>query len=663
MRKIKNLEIAYPNLLMEWHPTKNGDLKLSNFSKGSSQKIWWKCKEGHVWESSIVNRCKPRGCPKCRVQEQSTKFISAEHDIFFLKNLNPEFYEEFDITKNKNIKKEKITIGDKRKFWWLCSKCGFSWLSKISARRRRGHTNCKICMYKLKEKNILSFNEDYVGKIVDKNKSFGFIYPELAKEWHTEKNGYATPFDFGVLSNIKVWWKCKNNHEWETKISNRTKTVARNQKSHCPECKGRVLKEYNTLAKINERVSLEWDYSRNEGLSPNNIKYNSNKLIWWKCKFKHEWQTKVYHRTINNSNCPRCSMASSLPEIRIYSELSKLVNNVRHRFILDKLTEIDIYLPNYNLALEYDGVYYHKNNYERDLSKNKLLKSKNIKLIRIREEGLPLTDENDVIVSKKIFSKIEFNKVIKKIVSLQIETKIFTQYLDHENFINEELYRKIQYFLPAPPYQESLLVNYPEIAKEFDLEKNSPLTPELFRPKSGKKVWWRCQKGHSWQAVIANRTFKKSGCPKLGCKKTERKESKYSIFYSYPELMKEWDYEKNKNLNPKSIRPFSKQACWWKCIICNNSFQKAIWLRTKRNIKCKICFGKIQQKESKNSILYIYPEIAREWNYKKNGYVNILTIKPNTKSVYWWTCTKCNKDFQSSVVRRTQRNLGCSECF
>ena len=27
-----------------------------------------------------------------------------------------------------------------------------------------------------------------------------------------------------------IAWKCKNNHEWETKISNRTKTVARNYK-------------------------------------------------------------------------------------------------------------------------------------------------------------------------------------------------------------------------------------------------------------------------------------------------------------------------------------------------------------------------------------------------------------------------------------------------
>jgi hypothetical protein len=36
----------YPELLSEWHPTKNKDLKPEDLTIGSRKKVWWKCPEG-----------------------------------------------------------------------------------------------------------------------------------------------------------------------------------------------------------------------------------------------------------------------------------------------------------------------------------------------------------------------------------------------------------------------------------------------------------------------------------------------------------------------------------------------------------------------------------------------------------------------------------------
>ena len=47
---------------------------------------------------------------------------------------------------------------------------------------------------------------------------------------------------------------------------------------------------------------------------------------------------------------------------------------------------------------------------------------------------------------------------------------------------------------------------YPNIADQWDEVKNGNLTPEDVQPASGKKVWWVCSLGHSWQAVISSRT-------------------------------------------------------------------------------------------------------------------------------------------------------------
>ena len=63
----------------------------------------------------------------------------------------------------------------------------------------------------------------------------------------------------------------------------------------------------------------------------------------------------------------------------------------------------------------------------------------------------------------------------------------------------------------------SLLEVYPDIAKEWDYQKNEGLLPSEVAPKSHKKVWWICLKcGYEWMAAISNRTGRNTGCPFCG---------------------------------------------------------------------------------------------------------------------------------------------------
>ena len=55
----------YPELVAEWHPTKNGSLSPDDYLHGSNKKVWWQCKHDHEWNASIVNRVRDRGCPYC----------------------------------------------------------------------------------------------------------------------------------------------------------------------------------------------------------------------------------------------------------------------------------------------------------------------------------------------------------------------------------------------------------------------------------------------------------------------------------------------------------------------------------------------------------------------------------------------------------------------
>jgi hypothetical protein len=52
----------------------------------------------------------------------------------------------------------------------------------------------------------------------------------------------------------------------------------------------------------------------------------------------------------------------------------------------------------------------------------------------------------------------------------------------------------------------------PTLAKEWHLTKNGNLTPKEVTAGSGKKVWWKCSRGHVWEACVYNRS-KGNNCP------------------------------------------------------------------------------------------------------------------------------------------------------
>lgn len=69
--------------------------------------------------------------------------------------------------------------------------------------------------------------------------------------------------------------------------------------------------------------------------------------------------------------------------------------------------------------------------------------------------------------------------------------------------------------------KRSLAAQFPNVAAEWNYEKNGALLPSGFANGSNKKVWWKCAVcQYEWKAVIVNRTGQKQGCPECGKKKT-----------------------------------------------------------------------------------------------------------------------------------------------
>ena len=94
--------------------------------------------------------------------------------------------------------------------------------------------------------------------------------------------------------------------------------------------------------------------------------------------------------------------------------------------------------------------------------------------------------------------------------------------------------------------KNSLAVVNPEVSREWDYEKNSPLTPYDVAGCSDKKVWWICtEHAHSWRASVGSRNTNGNGCPYCAGQKVLKGFN--DLASANKELAKEWDFERNGN--------------------------------------------------------------------------------------------------------------------
>ena len=152
---------------------------------------------------------------------------------------------------------------------------------------------------------------------------------------------------------------------------------------------------------------------------------------------------------------------------------------------------------------------------------------------------------------------------------------------------------------------------YPDLAKRFDDEKNAGINIYDLSPKSGQYVWWKCEIcGHSWRSKVATVVNSKGNCPECYLKNATNNIISYrinkngSLADNYPELLEEWNYDKNIDITPEIITVKSNKKVWWKCKKCGHEWQAKIAKRTSGE-GCPYCYRfKKKQSTAKSSRLY-----------------------------------------------------------
>lgn len=356
--KCKSLAFLFPELVKQWHPTKNGELSPWDFFASSDKKVWWQCEKGHEWYTKINKRTIGRGCHECKSGTQTS--FPEQAIFYYIKNifidaLNRHVYQV-------NVDKYEIDI------YIPSLKFGIEYDGGKSHKNRKNDDEKKnialikngIKLIRIREGNLpeLSSNGDVVivkqikrndnelSKVIkiifehianiykmtnlkldiDIHRDKFYILDnilkeelenslekqnhELAEEWHPSKNGNLKPEHVAPYSNIEVWWKCENGHEWMATPGERNNN---GRKKKCGRCLGIVVSNTNNLALTHPKIARQWHPTKNNEITPDQVLSSSRIRAWWICDCGKEFPMAINYRTQKQKEvcCKDCNLKIS----------------------------------------------------------------------------------------------------------------------------------------------------------------------------------------------------------------------------------------------------------------------------------------------------------------------------------------------------------------
>jgi hypothetical protein len=184
--------------------------------------------------------------------------------------------------------------------------------------------------------------------------------------------------------------------------------------------------------------------------------------------------------------------------------------------------------------------------------------------------------------------------------------------------------------------------------------KNLNDDPRELGRSSSKIVWWDCEKGHSWQASVGDRT-KGQGC--AVCANRQVVQGVNDLAATHPWLIEQIDESVNSKEIAHLIPAGSSEKIWWVCFQ-GHRWQAAVSSRTSKNTGCPFCSGN-EVIPGVNDLETLNPDLSQEWHFLKNQQTPGQVKVQSSKRV-WWLCQR-GHEWQATVSARTN-GTGCPFC-
>lgn len=479
--------------------------------------------------------------------------------------------------------------------------------------------------------------------------------PIMAEYFYNKNNN----IDLNVMtigSSKKIWWKClKCGNVWQATPGNRIRGG-----TGCPKCGLKKIGINHNKAIIKKRGSLydnrpdlveEWDINKNLPLTPKDVTIGSGKTVWWKCKKGHEWQARVCNRT-GGSGCIYCAGQKA---IKGENDIATTHSEILDSWDYEKNKELN---PRDFMAGSNRKVWWKcplGHTWKASVSK------------RTNGTGCP----HCYFEYGTSFPEQAILYYLSKVTTVESRKKIEGQEIDI--FLPDY---KTGFEYDGSYYHENEKGRLKE-KKKNEIIKNNNIT--LYHIKESNKklidkknniIYCIIDRDYIYleqvikyiqellNIIIEGVNIQKDQINIYNQYVKSIKDNNFTIYY--PELLDEWDYERNNGLLPESLSIGSNKKVWWKCKKCGSSFTTSIGRKIEYS-NCPYCSAK--KVNETNSLEKRFPNLMKYWDKEKNFGILPSKLYYNSKKNVWWICESCGLSYKMPVCSRIKAKTNyCSNC-
>ena len=368
---------------------------------------------------------------------------------------------------------------------------------------------------------------------------------------------------------------------------------------------GETIRE--TLYDFCRRTSREallgqWCGERNLPLTPETVSSGSSRKVWWTCEQGHTWQADVFSRAKGGTGCPYCAGKRPIPGRTDLASRFPAVAAQWHPTRNRPLAPEQVLPGSHRLVW-----WVCEKGHEWQAS------------VKSRTEGCgcPVCanrtvapGENDLATTRPDLAEqwhpTRNGALTPREVTAGTHRKVWWR-CEKGHAWRASVLSRAGSGAGCPvcagkvvlPGENDLASLFPAVAGQWHPALNGALTPERVSPYSNRKVWWVCQRGHPYQAVVAARTMHGSGCPYCAGKKVLPGFN--DLATAAPGVAAQWHPTLNGNLTPAMVTAGSRRKVWWQCPE-GHVWKAAVYARAgAQKSGCPVCAGKIRQRRRRQA--------------------------------------------------------------
>lgn len=526
--------------------------------------------------------------------------------------------------------------------------------SKICDMTDRDGNNrgCKIC-----RRLGLNVSSSESNTIIRTQVSFFEYIPEAKKMFDLERN-YFNGEEISPFANIEAHFICENGHRFKKTVANFS------QAPRCPECKP-------SISDSKPELLLFFDFNKNDNNSPDNISSYSSDPIHWRCPSCNEmWvaSPKRINETSKN-RCPKCGYKEKLK----YGQTFRKFNpNAAKYWIQDKNGKLT---PDNTRPNSRDYIYMRCPNNPEHIFKIRINKITHFSPYGCKccEKPKITPDISFAAFFPNLLKEYSTNNSrdpysLSEISQTEYEwfCKKHNHYWYASPLARTRGEKRCKYCIKEKASKFSQM--HPYLAKYYDEEKNT-IPYKKITEKGNPKVFWKCEKGHSFSYRITNFSRKgKFECPV--CKGRIVIEGQTDLLSQYPDIAKDYDNKKNKNPPDKiSIYNTNSDTNW----LCYNGHESKMSVKRKiankgicpkcgNNTRNSVKTIKIRKETNNQTLAKKYPLLESIWDREKNSKGPEEYSYLHDEMIFALCPRKKHKSYPVRITTLINNNFKCLAC-